>query len=144
MEPTGVEPVTSTVQTWRSSQLSYGPTNWAGLDSNQRRPKPAGLQPAAFDHSATCPLTLHHTIFPWSRRVYPASCGTAFNHSATCPLTNYTYLFITLLDKSITPNITKKPNIILTIQINRYHCLVHHKYSSAQAILPNNLTNLSE
>ena len=27
MDPTGLEPVTSTLQMWRSSQLNYGPTN---------------------------------------------------------------------------------------------------------------------
>jgi hypothetical protein len=27
--PNGLEPLTSTVSRWRSSQLSYGPTDWS-------------------------------------------------------------------------------------------------------------------
>lgn len=34
---------------------------WAVMDSNHRRPKPADLQSAPFDHSGNCPLLYYRT-----------------------------------------------------------------------------------
>src|ERR1700727_3953848 len=41
--PNGLEPLTSTVSRWRSSQLSYGPTDWTNLSIRAERRRTPGL-----------------------------------------------------------------------------------------------------
>src|SRR6266700_5333479 len=59
---------------WRVSifEFHFSISWWTGEDSNLRRPQgPAGLQPAAFDRSATCP--------PWRCQCQDGVCCAPHN-----------------------------------------------------------------
>ncbi len=46
----------------RQCENTQKPKKWAGLDSNQRRLTPTGLQPVPFSHSGTDPFCLNQII----------------------------------------------------------------------------------
>jgi hypothetical protein len=88
--PGGLEPPTSSLSGMRSSQLSYGPSNWWSWSGSNRRPPecksgalPAELQPPKFggrdqtarDREKACALS----PAPGPRSLAPASTALLFN-----------------------------------------------------------------